>query len=355
MRNKFLKRYLIRNSFLLFVLNLLSTILLISIYDNAGWEAIIIRSINIGICSLIVFFINANIVVYFKTKNTPKRTFKHIQKRIFICGYLVTVVVIVAQLLFNVLLLAYGINLHQPQLFKDAILWKMLVLVPYISLIQYTFIYLIQNFTLSQFEKNRVELQLLKLENANAETTNELLKQQIKPHFLFNALNTLKSLIKKNPNTAEDYLIRLSDFLRASFANNSNAGLSSIADELVICSNYMEMQKMRFGDSIQYEIDTSLAKNDSNECIPVFSLQPLIENAIKHNIATIQEPLIITLSRDEESITVKNNLQLKKIIEDSTGNGLSNLSERYRNLSGDEVIINRDNTYFSVSIKILKA
>src|SRR5690606_24457346 len=94
--------------------------------------------------------------------------------------------------------------------------WRAYVFLPYMSLIIYAFIFLIQNFILHQYEKNRIEMELLKLRSVNTETANQLLRQQIQPHFLFNALNVLKSLIKKYPQTAEAYLLRLSDFLRAS-------------------------------------------------------------------------------------------------------------------------------------------
>lgn len=352
MQRKFMKRYLIKNSFLLFVIYMLSSIMLISIYDNASLSVVGIRSLSIGVFAFLVFFTNANIIIYFKTRKLKDSNFKNVEKKIFISGYIITLCLFALQhfLAFNIM--KFGVPMHLPRLFMEVDGWKALPLAAYVSLMQYTFIYLIQNFTLSQYEKNMIEVQLLKLKTSNAETTNQLLKQQIQPHFLFNALNTLKSLIRKDATVAEDYLISLSDFLRASFTNHKN-GLANIATELEICSNYMEMQKMRFGNTINYIVTERVLQSNSNDYLPVFSLQPLIDNAIKHNIATAMEPLNISIDRNEEYVWVTNNLQVKKSIENSTGNGISNLKERYRIISGDEVEIINDGNSFTVRIKVL--
>src|SRR5690625_6206820 len=90
----------------------------------------------------------------------------------------------------------------------------------YCLLIINSYVLLLQNFLLHQHEKKRIEMELLQLKAINSETKNQLLQQQIQPHFLFNALNILKSLIRKYPETAEAYLVRLSDFLRVSVSGN---------------------------------------------------------------------------------------------------------------------------------------
>lgn len=352
MQRKFMKRYLIKNSFLLFVIYMLSSIMLVSVYDNSSWDILLLRSISIGVFALLVFLINANVIIYYKTKQLADPDFKNVEKKIFLTGYLATILIFIFQHLVIYLLLELGVPMHLPKLMEESEGWKILLLMAYLSLIQYTFIYLIQNFTLSQYEKNMIEVQLLKLKSSNAETTNQLLKQQIQPHFLFNALNTLKSLIKKDSNVAEDYLINLSDFLRASFTDHNN-GLNSLTMELEICSNYMEMQKMRFGQAIHYTVSDKVLKQADNGQLPVFSLQPLIENALKHNIATINDPLYIHIDREAEKIIVRNNLQLKNTIEHSTGNGLSNLKERYRLLSGEDIDIINDGANFIVILKLL--
>lgn len=352
--NRYLKKYLIKNSFLLFVIYMLSGILLVSINDNSSWDIILIRTITTGVFTYMVFFVNANIIIYFRNKKNQFKSNKQIENRIFITGYLMTILIMGINRLFSYILMQNGVNLHMPDTFEDANTSTLILLMLFISLVQYTFIYLIQNFTLSQYDKNRIELQLLQLKSSNAETTNLLLKQQIQPHFLFNALNTLKSLIHKDPEVAEDYLIKLSDFLRASFSNNSS-GLASVEDELSICQNYMDMQQIRFNEALLYEVDSEVMRLNNTYKLPVFSVQPLLENAIKHNIATATQPLKIQIHLIGEHIVVTNNIQPKKYIEDSTKSGLKNLNERYKIISGEEIHVAKDDQFFSVSIKMLQS
>ena len=205
---------------------------------------------------------------------------------------------------------------------------------------------------LSSREKNaamQLENQELKLKNMEA--MNQQLKQQIQPHFLFNSLSTLKSLMTANPERAEDYLVRLSDFLRSSLSSHAMNTLR-LGDELDLCVNYLEMQKIRFGDALQFDIRVPEEVRASHY-LPAFSLQLLAENAIKHNILTLARPLIISIFWQDGVITVSNNLQKKETITQGTGVGLVNLQERLRILSGNNIVIHdRDNT-FSVSIQAL--
>lgn len=219
------------------------------------------------------------------------------------------------------------------------------------STVIYTMTYFLHNFIILQDMKVKVDLENSHLRTVNAETVNQLLRQQIQPHFLFNALNVLKSLIRKYPDTAEEYLISLSDFLRASVTQNKKV-LVPLAEELKICHDYMEMQKIRFGNALRYEVNIT---DKEAGYLPVFSLQPLLENAIKHNELTAVSPLHIQISDTGGWVEVKNNLQPKRSLSESTGNGLSNLSERYRILSGDTVQIIENREDFIVKIKLLDA
>lgn len=206
-------------------------------------------------------------------------------------------------------------------------------------------------FVLLQYAKVLADAENAQLKIAHTEAANQLLRQQIHPHLLFNALNTLKSLYKKNTHAGEAYLVHLADFLRAAMADD-NHRISLLADELKLCNDYLEMQKMRFGDALIFEVNIP-DEITRKGFVPSFSLQPLLENAIKHNEITEESPLKISVDIEGERIVVANNLQLKQYKEISTGKGLANLTERYRIGSGDEVIIKDDNHVFSVSIKIL--
>lgn len=220
-----------------------------------------------------------------------------------------------------------------------------------ISIFVNTLIVTFQNYIVLQEAKVNSDMENSQLKAANAEAANLLLRQQIHPHFLFNALNILKSLYKIDPKAAEEYLVRLSDFLRAAVSSN-NIKVVRLKDELKLCQDYLSMQKIRFGDALICSISIEKATLESG-FVPSFSIQPLLENAIKHNELTEEFPLHIMIKQDGDRIRVSNNLKLKHTSEASTGSGLANLSERYRILSNDELLIETDDTAFSVSIKVL--
>ena len=228
--------------------------------------------------------------------------------------------------------------------------WQLYLVIFISSLMIYSLVHLLHNFILLQHLKTQTEIEVSQLRSANAETTNQLLRQQVQPHFLFNALNVLKSLIKQNPKTAETYLLRLSDFLRMSFSQNEK-GVATVREEVKLCLDYLEMQKIRFGSALECSFE--VPDNYLDGRLPFFSLQPLAENAIKHNELTDENPLSIRINVEDGLIKVENNLQRKSSVEGSTGNGLSNLSERYRLLSGDQIHIQDDGVNFSVAFKII--
>jgi sensor histidine kinase YesM len=196
-----------------------------------------------------------------------------------------------------------------------------------------------------------IEQEITQLMAKNMEAENQQLKQQIHPHFLFNSLCTLKILIENNNKIAKDYIMHLSDFLRVSISSNIE-NVVTIKDEIKFCIDYLEMQKIRFEDALQYNINIPGDIQNSGN-IPIFSIQQLLENSIKHNTFSSKKPLNINIFHENDRIFINNNIQKKFKQETSTGIGLKNISERYRILSGDEVIINNDDKIFSVSIKIL--
>lgn len=230
--------------------------------------------------------------------------------------------------------------------------WQLILLIVLPSLMVYGLVHLLHNFILLDYLKTQTELEVSHLRSANAETNNLLLRQQVQPHFLFNALNVLKSLIKKDAKTAEAYLLRLSDFLRTSFTQHKK-GVATVQEEIKLCRDYLEMQKMRFGEALEYSFD--VPEQYLAGTLPFFSLQALAENAIKHNELTDENPLFIRIAAKHDNIIVENNLQRKSSVEGSTGNGLSNLTERYKLLSGDNIRINDDGINFSVGLHIIPA
>ena len=218
------------------------------------------------------------------------------------------------------------------------------------------FIIVLLEMVLLKNAKEKIEHENDLLRIANLQAKHGQLTQQLQPHFLFNSLNTLKALIKKNPVQAEDYLKKLSDLLRFSIESNTEA-LVSVEQELELANNYLLMQKVRFGNAIHFDINipADLRLNSSNK-IPVYSLQLLVENAIKHNIITVGNPLNIFIAAqpDRGTLTVSNNLELKSSMEKSNGLGLANLTERYKLLGNYDVLIKQTADEFKVTIKIIK-
>lgn len=352
-RQRLPAKVIVRHSLKLLFLFLLAAGVMNSMYTS-DIKKIILRLAIGSILFIFVFFINIAVLSFFEKRKQISG--ERIGKKVFFTGWLFTAVLMIIFHSLMQYLISRGVHLEISQMevegFERIKGWKKIIYLTYISLVLYSFVFLIQNFIFNQFEKNRIEMELLQLKAINFETTNRLLQQQIQPHFLFNALNILKSLIRKYPETAEAYLIRLSDFLRASVTANKS-GLATVREELKLCEDYMEMQKIRFGDAIQYSVeiadtDDSLAMN-----LPFFSLQPLLENAIKHNELTQSNPLSIIIRREGDYVSVNNNLQPKKTMVSSSGNGLSNLQERYRLLSDDDIIVEKEAGHFSVRLKLL--
>lgn len=209
----------------------------------------------------------------------------------------------------------------------------------------------LHDFVIVRRAKIQSDLENSRLQMRNTEAENILLRQQIHPHFLFNALNTMKVLYRKDQERGEEYLFRLTDFLRIS-VNQSSRALSTLEDELAVCINYLEMQKIRFGAALEWEIkmedDSALQYR-----LPSFSLQPLVENAIKHNSLTALVPLVIRITQRGGGIEVSNRIHKKNFSEPSTRSGLENLAERYRIITGQEIIVKNDQDLFSVSLKFV--
>ncbi|MFT3843628.1 MAG: histidine kinase [Lacibacter sp.] len=203
------------------------------------------------------------------------------------------------------------------------------------------------------FKKQMIELENERLKQANLEARNDQLKMQLQPHFLFNSLNTLRLLLKKDKEKAEDYLLMLSDVLRFSTAS-VNEPLVDLAEELKFCLTYLEMQQVRFNGMLHFTIANELYSAEGK--VPVFALQTLVENAIKHNAFTTEKPLEISINYNQLSgmITVKNKIQPKQLFEVTTRVGLKNLAERYKLLCNEDIIINTNNNEFAVTIKLIQ-
>lgn len=207
-------------------------------------------------------------------------------------------------------------------------------------------------FLMSEYNKAHHILERSRLERSREEAINLMLRQQIQPHFLFNALTTLKSLIKKDKVMAENYLMKLSDFLRRSIASVKDGEVATVDKEIKLCEDYLDMQKIRFGDAVHYSV--LLSPNGAQKFLPVFSLQPLVDNALKHNMFTNENPIYIEIKECEGWIVVANTKNIRQSKLDSNGSGLANLKERYRHLHADGLQVEEDENMFYVKLKIVE-
>lgn len=188
-----------------------------------------------------------------------------------------------------------------------------------------------------------------KLKEQNLIFQTETLKNQINPHFLFNSLNTLSSLINTQTEIAENFVGRLSSIYRYILENSTKDSVSLNA-ELAFIKDYFFLHKIRDDEKIKLEIDIEDA--ESYEILPV-SLQLLIENAIKHNMKTRENPLKILIHLEKPYIVVKNNLQKMASQLKSTRTGLKNLRERVKLITGMDLIIEETNDEYIVKVPLI--
>jgi LytS/YehU family sensor histidine kinase len=177
------------------------------------------------------------------------------------------------------------------------------------------------------------------------------LRTQVNPHFLFNNLNTLSSLIPENPKHAVDFVQQLSKVYRHILEVKDEKSIL-LKDELEVLNAYAFLLKTRFGNNLEVNIDVPEEK--LNKRIVPLSLQLLMENAIKHNIVSSGKPLQINIFTANGSLVVDNNLQVKKQITESTGIGLDNIRNRYKLLGDKPVTVTETATNFRVSIPLIE-
>jgi len=189
-----------------------------------------------------------------------------------------------------------------------------------------------------------------KLREENLIFQNETLKNQINPHFLFNSLNTLSSLISSRPEDAEKFINKLSSIYRY-ILDNSRKDKVSLQTELEFITDYFELHKVRDKEKILLKIDTPDVTGF--DIIPV-SLQILIENAVKHNMATKESPLIVSITTEDQYVVVKNNLQKMSMQIKSTKIGLKNLAERVKLVAKKDLIVEETNDFYTVKVPLLK-
>lgn len=206
------------------------------------------------------------------------------------------------------------------------------------------------------FELRRIAREKEVLEKAHLQSQLDSLKSQVNPHFLFNSLNTLLSIIPTSPQQAEQFVIELSSVYRYLLQANESQ-LSTLQQELQFARSYFHLLKSRFGSAIHLDIQVPEAALHLK--LPSLTLQLLLENAVKHNVISGSKPLSISLYTEgpaeahQSSLVVKNNLQPKDRNVLSSRMGLNNIAAKYKLLNHGEVVIRAENNFFTVRIPLL--
>lgn len=195
-------------------------------------------------------------------------------------------------------------------------------------------------------------LQNEQLKSQQIRTQFGVLQNQMSPHFLFNSLNTLTTLITEDQKTAIDFTQTLSGVYRY-ILQNKERELVSVCEEVNFCQSYVFLLKKRYPENLIVECNISEAKK--HLYIPPLTLQMLIENAIKHNVVSKSAPLKVAINVDEENtLQITNNLQTKSSLEISTKTGLDNIKKRYQLLGGRQIDIIKTEQEFIVRVPLIE-
>lgn len=291
---------------------------------------------------LSLYFANAAIFIYldkvFKADRfTPKRILIG-----FLSSFLVSIVVIFLLRIFEDVLVegvSFSTFLGKEQLSN----YLVSIILTFIVTLAFHAFYLYKAYAESKVKEQKIIA-------GTASAQFESLKNQIDPHFLFNSLNVLSSLIEENPDNAQRFTTSLSKIYRY-VLEQKDKELVSVSEELTFAKTYMNLLKMRFENSITFELPEHF-DNPEAKVVPL-SLQLLLENTIKHNVVSEQKPLHIKIYIENNYLIVENNLQKKEVLQDRRGVGLQNIVNRYGLISERKMLIEESPTFFKVKIPIL--
>jgi hypothetical protein len=188
------------------------------------------------------------------------------------------------------------------------------------------------------------------LKKINLQVQLESLKNQVKPHFLFNSLNTLTGLVEKDASRAVKFIAELSNVYRYLLQSNEKE-LVPLSHELQFTQAYFFLLQTRFGAGISLQIE--VAEWYMSHLMPPLTLQLLVENTVKHNQVSVRKPLQVLITAADEMLIVQNNKQLKRATA-STGVGLSNIAAKYQLLNQPDIFILNEDNKFIVKVPLIK-
>jgi len=289
--------------------------------------------------SVVLYLLNMQIFTFFFDKyKTSLYTYNHLVKAIP-ASVVVTVVGVFFIRLFIIVVL-YGMSITYFITEEKIIDYSIPLVVALVcNAIFYFFFYY-------RYKKER-QVKEQKIIAGTASAQFDALKNQLDPHFLFKSLNVLTRLIEENPIQAQKFTTSLSKVYRY-VLEQKNKELISLGEELAFAKTYMTLLKMRYEDSIVFELPEAVKDADA-KVVPL-ALQLLLENAVKHNVVSGNHKLYIRIEEEADYLVVRNNLQPKKVMSKSSGVGLINIRQRYGLLTQRDVLISKTELEFIIKI-----
>lgn len=269
-----------------------------------------------------IFFVDIKIIAYID-KNLPWNRFFY--RRVFIEFFTTNL----AALFINIPMTIFINNRVIVKYFdlpSDGLLYSVFYNALYMTAINTLFVVSYEVIYLYG-ERKKIQLEWERAEKENILSQFETLKNQVNPHFLFNSMNSLSALISNNPKKAVQFTKEFSGIFRKMLEINENLVLP-LKEELQFVNSFIYLEKIRYGENLKVNINIKADK--MNDFVPPFALQILIENAIKHNVISTENPLTICISEESNYVVVKNNLQPRNQKLKSTRVGLDNLTKRYQ-------------------------
>ncbi|QSE95968.1 sensor histidine kinase [Fulvivirga lutea] len=203
---------------------------------------------------------------------------------------------------------------------------------------------------LKSWQKSELQTEQFKKETLKFQLDN--LKSHLDPHFLFNNLNILSSLIDYSPKESKVFLDKFVDVYR-SILKTKDEDLIELRDEMEVIDSYIYLLKTRFEENVQFELNVQ--KTALSKMLPPLTIQMLLENAIKHNVISEKRPLRISIKSEDDYLIVNNTLHLKpKELVDENGSGIENIKKRYSHFTNSEVIADKTETEFTVKVPLLE-
>lgn len=338
-------RHIFAPKYLLFILGMSFLISLITGLLTCGWEfsseltnyvpvaTILSFSLWLG-CESVVAFLDSRV----SWLNEPAKRLILSLLLIALLNFLVITIlgIIVVPIFYNIPVSSFLNGLHLNQ-----------YILPFIVSVLITMFFHGKSF-LNEWRAALLNAEHLKQESLNSRY--QMLRNQVNPHFLFNSLNVLSSLVHKDQDLAVKFIRKLSELYRYTL-DTRNEELVTLRQELEGLEAYLFLLRIRFGDSIV--VENRLTATDDVLVVPL-AFQMLAENAVKHNVVSKENPLKIELFRENEHLVVRNNLQPRSQPAESSGVGLPNINERYKIMIGKELKAEFVDGFFVVNLPVVE-